>query len=34
MSRVRRIFNRAQLDQRELRILRGMLTALQDKQQA
>lgn len=32
MSRVRRIFNRAQLDQNEMRILRGILSAVQMKQ--
>lgn len=31
MSRVRRIFNRAQIDQNEMRILRGILTAVQEK---
>jgi TrmH family RNA methyltransferase len=31
MSRVRRIFNRAQLDQNEMRILRGILSALQSR---
>jgi tRNA (cytidine32/uridine32-2'-O)-methyltransferase len=31
MTRVRRIFNRAELDQNEMRILRGILSALQDK---
>lgn len=30
MSRVRRLFNRAQVDQNEMRILRGILTAVQD----
>lgn len=30
MSRVRRLFNRAQVDQNEMRILRGILTAMQD----
>jgi len=30
MTRVRRIFNRAQLDQHEMRILRGILTAIQE----
>ena len=34
MARVRRIFNRAMLDQNEMRILRGILSAVQDKQQA
>ena len=31
MSRVRRLFNRAQVDQNEMRILRGILTAVQEK---
>ncbi len=30
MSRVRRLFNRAQVDQNEMRILRGILSAVQD----
>jgi TrmH family RNA methyltransferase len=30
MSRVRRVFNRAQVDQNEMRILRGILTAVQE----
>ena len=30
MMRIRRLFNRTQLDQGEMRILRGMLTALQE----
>lgn len=30
MSRVRRLFNRAQVDQNEMRILRGILTAVQE----
>ncbi len=35
MARVRRIFNRAQLDQNEMRILRGILSAVQEgKKQA
>ena len=29
MARIRRLFNRAQLDQNEMNILRGMLTAVQ-----
>jgi TrmH family RNA methyltransferase len=31
MSRIRRLFNRAQLDQNEMNILRGILTAVQSK---
>jgi TrmH family RNA methyltransferase len=31
MSRVRRLFNRAQVDQNEMRILRGILSAVQEK---
>jgi TrmH family RNA methyltransferase len=31
MSRVRRVFNRAQVDQNEMRILRGILSAVQEK---
>jgi TrmH family RNA methyltransferase len=31
MSRVRRIFNRTQLDQNEIRVLRGILTAVEEK---
>ena len=31
MSRVRRLFNRAQVDQNEMRILRGILTAVQER---
>lgn len=31
MSRVRRLFNRAQLDQNEMNILRGILTAVQSR---
>jgi TrmH family RNA methyltransferase len=31
MSRIRRLFNRAQLDQNEMNILRGILTAVQAK---
>ncbi len=31
MVRIRRLFNRAQLDQNEMNILRGILTAVQDK---
>ncbi|MES1195596.1 MAG: hypothetical protein ABUL58_01465 [Steroidobacter sp.] len=30
MVRIRRIFNRAQLDQNEVRILRGILSAMQE----
>ena len=33
MSRVRRLFNRAQVDQNEVRILRGILSALERKHQ-
>lgn len=31
MSRVRRLFNRAQVDQNEMRILRGILSAVQER---
>ncbi len=31
MARVRRLFNRAQVDQNEVRILRGILSAVEDK---
>ena len=31
MARIRRLFNRAQLDQNEMNILRGILTAVQQK---
>ncbi len=31
MSRVRRLFNRAQVDQNEIRILRGILSAMQER---
>lgn len=31
MARIRRLFNRAQLDQNEMNILRGILTAVQDR---
>jgi len=31
MARIRRLFNRAQLDQNEMNILRGILTAVQNK---
>jgi TrmH family RNA methyltransferase len=33
MARVRRLFNRAQVDQNEVRILRGILSALESKSQ-
>jgi tRNA C32,U32 (ribose-2'-O)-methylase TrmJ len=31
MARIRRLFNRAQVDQNEMNILRGILTAVQSK---
>ena len=31
MARIRRLFNRAQVDQNELNILRGILTAVQSR---
>jgi tRNA (cytidine32/uridine32-2'-O)-methyltransferase len=31
MERIRRLFNRAELDQNEVNILRGILTAVQQK---
>ena len=31
MARIRRLFNRAQLDQNEMNILRGILTAVQSR---
>jgi TrmH family RNA methyltransferase len=34
MARVRRIFNRTQLSQNEVRVLRGILTAVEEKQQS
>jgi TrmH family RNA methyltransferase len=34
MMRIRRLFNRAQLDQNEMNILRGILTAVQGKRRA
>jgi TrmH family RNA methyltransferase len=34
MTRIRRLFNRAQLDQNEMNILRGVLTAVQAKRRA
>lgn len=34
MARIRRLFNRAQLDQNEMNILRGILTAVQAKRRA
>ena len=34
MTRIRRLFNRAQLDQNEMNILRGILTAVQGKRRA
>jgi tRNA (cytidine32/uridine32-2'-O)-methyltransferase len=34
MTRIRRLFNRAQLDQNEMNILRGILTAVQQKRRA
>lgn len=34
MSRVRRIFNRTQLDQSEIRILRGILSAVQEERRS
>ncbi|MGE0113351.1 MAG: RNA methyltransferase [Steroidobacteraceae bacterium] len=34
MARVRRLFNRAQVDQNEMRILRGILTAVQESRAA
>lgn len=34
MTRIRRLFNRAQLDQNEMNILRGILTAVQQRRRA
>jgi tRNA C32,U32 (ribose-2'-O)-methylase TrmJ len=34
MERLRRLFNRAQLDQNEINIMRGVLSAVQERKRA